>query len=297
MITRNLTCFVIYRFRKVRTDPIRLKDSYMGEETRFHHEMFRRDRPDLLSEIKKPNQTESADKQEVERLKDEVADLKDQVANTADDIHRLTQLVTGMQIQNEQLQMSGMSQPAGNKRRASQDHYPIHVQSNYFEPMALPEMGNGSDQVKAEHSLIEPIPLNGQEEHMIANMFSSGGSDSLDVFGNFAGGTIAPINSDSETTEKMADPELSERLREALGSLPKDMQDLMVERMVSIVCDPAVVQAQIDAVLSLATSAATDASMRLSGTGISPKDRQSIALATSILSAYIEKVKERTFTI
>ena len=83
----NFSSFVrqlnFYGFRKIKTDPIRIRDQESGAESkywRFRHEKFLRGRPDLLSEIKKSNQIEPAEKQEVDALKTEVRDLKSQLA-------------------------------------------------------------------------------------------------------------------------------------------------------------------------------------------------------------------------
>merc|ERR1719424_356176 len=63
----NFSSFVrqlnFYGFRKIKTDPIRIRDQESGAEAkywRFRHEKFLRGRPDMLSEIKKSNQIEPA---------------------------------------------------------------------------------------------------------------------------------------------------------------------------------------------------------------------------------------------
>jgi polyhydroxyalkanoate synthesis regulator phasin len=77
---RQLNC---YGFHKVKSDPLRIKEAEGSEESkylRFHHEKFRRGRPDLLSKIRKPNHTEAVEKQEVDELKHEVSMLRKQVS-------------------------------------------------------------------------------------------------------------------------------------------------------------------------------------------------------------------------
>ncbi|GAX14386.1 heat shock transcription factor, other eukaryote [Fistulifera solaris] len=96
----NFSSFVrqlnFYGFHKIRSDPIRLKDAENCEESkywRFHHDNFRRGRPDLLSEIRKSNHTEAADKQEVEQLRNEVCILRDQLGHTSLELEGLKALV------------------------------------------------------------------------------------------------------------------------------------------------------------------------------------------------------------
>lgn len=73
-----------------------MKDAENCEESkywRFHHDNFRRGRPDLLSEIRKSNHTEAADKQEVEQLRNEICILRDQLGNTSLELEGLKALV------------------------------------------------------------------------------------------------------------------------------------------------------------------------------------------------------------
>merc|ERR1711935_418538 len=96
----NFSSFVrqlnFYGFRKIKTDPIRIRDQESDAEAkywRFRHEKFLRGRPDLLSEIKKSNQIEPAEKQEVESLKSEVKDLKSQFATMSKNMEQLAAVV------------------------------------------------------------------------------------------------------------------------------------------------------------------------------------------------------------
>ena len=93
----NFSSFVrqlnFYGFRKIKNDGIRIVD--VDDETaskywRFKHEKFIRGRPDLLIEIRKANQTNAADQQEVDELKQEVAQLKSQIARLSAVVEQLT---------------------------------------------------------------------------------------------------------------------------------------------------------------------------------------------------------------
>lgn len=125
----NFSSFVrqlnFYGFRKIKTDPIRIRDQESGAEAkywRFRHEKFLRGRPDLLSEIKKSNQIEPAEKQEVESLKNEVKDLKSQLSTMSKNMEQLAALVgTMMKNQEEQRKQANrfVQGPPSKKRRIS----------------------------------------------------------------------------------------------------------------------------------------------------------------------------------
>lgn len=117
-----------YGFRKVRDQSILVNDEQKNEQwCQFHHPLFRKGRPDLLSEIKKPHQKEPADKEEVDGLKSEVKDLKSQVKTLRSDMEVMANLMGHMKRQLESLQggfqgsamveASDLSQPALKKLR------------------------------------------------------------------------------------------------------------------------------------------------------------------------------------
>lgn len=147
-------------------------------------EKFQRGRPDLLSEIRKSNQTEAADKQEVEALKQEVTSLKRKLAEMSADMEGLKTLVGGL-IQNQQaVELRAYEVPA-KKRRFSQEG-PSAVSSNPaaqdVEP--FPILSNGDKtmvDVTADPTLsgmdvlkdIKPPKSTGRNESVGAASFTS----------------------------------------------------------------------------------------------------------------------------
>lgn len=125
----NFSSFVrqlnFYGFRKIKSDPIRIRDHESGVEAkywRFRHEKFLRGRPDLLSEIKKSNQIEPAEKQEVDALKNEVKELKSQLAAMSKNMEQLTGLVSSMMKNQEEHQKQTdrfVNNSSSKKRRIS----------------------------------------------------------------------------------------------------------------------------------------------------------------------------------
>jgi hypothetical protein len=92
-----------YGFRKIKSDPLRIREADVESKYwRFRHSLFRRGHKELLVEIKKTSHTETADKQEVDVLKNEVQELKIQLANMNSNMENLANLV-GNLMKNNQL--------------------------------------------------------------------------------------------------------------------------------------------------------------------------------------------------
>mmetsp|Transcript_10717 Transcript_10717/g.30624 ORF Transcript_10717/g.30624 Transcript_10717/m.30624 type:complete len:552 (-) Transcript_10717:253-1908(-) len=131
----NFSSFVrqlnFYGFRKIKSDPLRIRDAINDVESKywkFRHEKFIQGRPDLLTEIKKSNHNDSADKQEVEALKAEVKQLKEQMSAMTSHMHQMTNMVQNV-VKNQQLnqaynsnlhQQAAPSDGVSKKRRLSQ---------------------------------------------------------------------------------------------------------------------------------------------------------------------------------
>ena len=106
----NFSSFVrqlnFYGFRKIKSDPLRITDAENDEASKwwkFRHEKFQRGRPDLLVEIRKTNHNETADKQDVDSLKNELKLLKSRVASMSREMERMASLVANV-MQNQHLQ-------------------------------------------------------------------------------------------------------------------------------------------------------------------------------------------------
>jgi HSF-type DNA-binding len=98
----NFASFVrqlnFYGFRKQKaTDTILVKDEESDEARfwRFRRDKFQRGRPDLLVQIRKKNQEQTVDKQEVDALKLELAGVRNQVAVLKSEMQRVKALLGG----------------------------------------------------------------------------------------------------------------------------------------------------------------------------------------------------------
>jgi len=85
------------------------------------------------------------------------------------------------------------------------------------------------------------------------------------------------------------DQKLVNKLRDSLAMLPRSMQELFVERLVSVIANPEAFSRQVEAVASLATSAAQEGRRRLDVYGDTNTDEQTIVLATSVLGSFLSR--------
>ena len=142
----------MYGFRKIRIDPIRIRDEDSGTESkywRFRHANFLKGRPDLLSQIKKTSSIEPAEKQEVDALKIEVKDLKNQLAVITKDMDRLASLVGSMMKNQEeqqfQHQMDRYVHDSAKKRRIASVSKATQIDNeSTIQPLAVTSLPDAS---------------------------------------------------------------------------------------------------------------------------------------------------------
>jgi hypothetical protein len=322
----NFSSFVrqlnFYGFRKIKSDPLRIKEAEMSEESKFwkfRHEKFQRGRPDLLGEIRKSNHNESADKQEVEHLKGEVDQLRAHLSVMNREIDKLTNVV-GSLMTNHQIQQN---YAYDSKKRKLVDG-PDAVISNLggegdvsdsflLAPLPVESQSSRaatmiSDLVKDPNidpfaSEIQPAlnqpdtyaesrkgpNFTSQDEEMLASLFALDHNDDIDVLGHSAPAAMVSgeTGGSNSPAANHADAQLVEKLRASLGNLPKDMQRLLVDRIVKSIESPDQFQKQIDAMTSLAATAASEAQRRLLSSGKPQTDPKSVPLASAVLGAYL----------
>mmetsp|Transcript_7500 Transcript_7500/g.18429 ORF Transcript_7500/g.18429 Transcript_7500/m.18429 type:complete len:470 (-) Transcript_7500:496-1905(-) len=355
----NFSSFVrqlnFYGFRKIKTDPIRIRDQESGAEAkywRFRHEKFLRGRPDLLSEIKKSNQIEPAEKQEVEALKNEVKELKSQLATMSKNMEQLAGLVGSMvknqeeqqkqtdrfvrdsaakrrrlslSVPNRQISMSKGMPPSPVKshviNKDVQSVQPLSVTSlpdastvndsdlyTDISGIPLPQASPFSKEFRKESSLgsISGSPLE-YDEDLLATLLALDDDDSPNLIDKRKIETELPdttmsLPPSNSLQEGQVDAKLVEQLRHSLNSLPKELQELFVERLVNVIADPESFRYQIEAVSALAHAAAKEAKSRVNGSSNDTnmthntfagngrnEDQQSVELATAALGSFLAK--------
>ena len=320
-----------YGFRKIKSDPLRIRDAAVDVESKywkFRHEKFLRGRPDLLSEIRKSNHSEAAEKHEVDALKDEVKELKGKIATMSADMEKLASLV-GSLVKAKQLQQEQFFHDGGSKKRKVTLMPPPVKSCDLADPLmqplpitSLPDPSTTHDSefffpedptiAGRDTSLIQahfPSPAKSQprqesmasltsvDEEILTSLFALEPSDDASVtsFSTNIPDLALSIPSSHVAKGQPGEPEakLVKRLRDSLATLPKNMQELFVERLVAMISNPELFQNQAKAVSALATAAAEEAKKRLEALGGDPSldsnDEKSVALATAVLGAFLSR--------
>lgn len=364
----NFSSFVrqlnFYGFRKVKDDPLKIQTEPSIEDKywKFRHPQFLRGRPDLLLEIKKASQTETAEKQEVDSLKAEVNELRGQLKSMKHNMEALTQVVHDL-MQKEELRQEqqlhstqqfideeGSPSPSKKRRVSSRsqesaametvqvpttvksqwDHYygdsgvydaadataqPMDVASSLpdagttldtdfsldapkddstvmtmMPPVIPPALPLKSKMLDLEHSIGS---LGELDDELLATLMSL---DDDDRIASCTKNIPMPDAHVSLPDVNKFDPDrkLVERLRTSLAGLPKNMQELFVERLVKAIASPEAFQDQMEAVSTLASAAAAEAQKRLAtgtdhaGDQVEALDHeQKVELATAVLGSFL----------
>ena len=326
----NLSSFVrqlnFYGFRKVKSEPIKISSPFSEDSKylRFRHEKFLRGRPDLLGEIKKANTHDSADKVEVDALKNEVYILQSRLATIEDEMGRLSSMMetvlkvqaaqeTGFtpEIKKRKIDPIVVSSSSVPLQRVS-SIVPLHVGSSSL-PDPSTEMEffveeTNSPIVKVEDEYIPGsiLPLKGldrfeslnsldqdllelfQDEVTLTDDFEDEQISKLTVLPDMTTSMSKPKKAPSVVDHVSPDPELVKKLSESLASLPSSMQELFVERLVAITADPDAFKTHVDAVTALATAAAEEAGKRAMDANIESSDYSvELPVAAATLGAFL----------
>mmetsp|Transcript_15655 Transcript_15655/g.20407 ORF Transcript_15655/g.20407 Transcript_15655/m.20407 type:complete len:405 (+) Transcript_15655:136-1350(+) len=249
-----------YSFRKIKyADTIRIDPKLEAETAnywRFRHEHFRRGRPDLLTEIKRMNgQKKEGEKKEeknipkAESVSVEVSALKKRIDEMSKNIDTLTAMVGKVNIKQEEHEVSETSASIGAKRKKAEPE----ITSAGLRPDGM--LSNMEIEEFASMPLPDPMPLSNPEVppgisagretsigqnstvsdtdfvNQLFTAFEDGEDEGLLQFDSDpAPPREEPPQEESKTNEP--DPELMQRLSDALSVLPKDMQELLVDRLV-----------------------------------------------------------------
>ena len=263
-----------YSFRKIKyADTIRI-DPQLEAETanywRFRHENFRRGRPDLLSEIKRMNGAKMEKKETaaaaaqaapVAAVDSEVQALKKRIEEMNKNIDQLTAMVEKVNLkQEEQEKEKDFEQTlmVGNKRKkvvlADPIPEPEPVVSLLIEPV-LPMSTHSSSSNMALDDLAtlplpptlplpEPAPMSVlREMSTTSNVTDTEFVDHLltqfddDDDVEFLNLDEPPVERDL-LKDNRPDPELMQRLSDALAVLPKNIQEMIVDRLIQSITSP-----------------------------------------------------------
>jgi hypothetical protein len=280
----------------------------------------------LLVEIKKANTNDSASKQGMDTLKFEVSDLSDRVNMLSDDMDKLTSLVDIAATKNTQQtdhyqdaeysdkkQRQAYDLPSSINSGGEFDMDPYHPEAVHA-PNFMTSYHISHDAVEDLRPILDSVPdlyfgyipdtarlaqrmpsgesigaasFLTQDRDMINSLFSldpleTGGM--LDVSQDQSNFIVNTFQNQSSI-----DLHVVEKLRGALVGMPLDLQNAFIDRLVIAVVEPEVFQRQVDAIASLATSAAEEARRRLTAAGRSIDDPKVIPLASAVLGAYLAR--------
>lgn len=296
----NFSSFVrqlnFYGFKKVKNDsPLYVQDDESLKWWRFKHESFIRGRPDLLKEIRKANQINAADQQEVDKLKEEVAYLRSEMGRMSSMVEQMAGMLG--------LQQHPLEEPSNKKRRLEADQVgSVPVVEGSMMPSLEQSLTGCDDAMHPEVSLLDPMvsdedllveefPIDDYtpgsvtppaekmprctSADIVESMFDfikeevdsndvPAGSNANVCFQPDSINSFCPYNrsvsyGDDTSHQGKLDPKLSEKLNNAVSMLPKTLQESFVERIVENIASPEAYRKHVDAVGVLATAAAIEA--------------------------------------
>lgn len=178
--------------------------------------------------------------------------------------------------------------------------------SDLYEEMPLPSAAPFSKDFRKESSLGSIIgsPLE-YDEDLLATLLALDDDDSQNLIDKRKAETEIPDTTVSLPPSNsmqvgQVDAKLVEQLRHSLNSLPKNLQELFVERLVSVIADPESFRYQVEAVSALAHAAAKEAKSRIGNSSNDTnmednnfdengnnQDRHSVELATAALGSFL----------
>lgn len=283
-----------YGFRKIKySDTIRI-DLKLEAETanfwRFRHENFQRGRPELLVEIKRSaSQTstpstkpEPKKKDDVSTLKSEVSSLKERISTMSKNIDDLTSLVQTMTVAEkpQEKDETDVCHVGEKRKKVGTEAQPDVVTSSVDDISdAEMEFSPGASIPSKEYHRQESDISSVSDQAFVDELFTAFQDDSLDCVSeeppilSSPASLSAPGPEDAVTARESnrPDPELLEKLSDALTLLPKSVQEMLVNRLVATITSPESMSNQISAV-SAFSSAACGATKIESGDSDEPQE-------------------------
>jgi len=288
-----------YGFRKIKDDHIKKITSPEANHWRFCHEKFQRGRPELFAEIRHSKQITKTNQEEgVDELKKEAKELRRRLNSMTKEVRKLTDMMYSVP-QTPQVEWE-MKQESPKRRKIDHSDYctgheeqsniisptwseptlplPLHdhvcpddnISHFEFERLFLPEDEVCPDTVPSSAAPKPPQPLgclssfdNFIEKDYGLDRFMN----DLDTSDDFAIVPSSPRQQQQHpittTDSSSLDPQLVQGMRDSLTRLPKQMQEIFVERLVAYVADPDRLNDHVRAISALATAAATQTHMQL----------------------------------
>jgi len=306
---------------------------------RFRHEKFQRGKPELLGEIKRMNGQKQQQKKETtgtatpaavvgadkenSALKSEVSNLKQRIEAMTKNIDELTSLVQKVTLVTQTPAAVEEKVNANNKRAKVEDS-PVPDAPVSTAPLvaATPEHSSfessSSEAMEVDAfalppSIPSPMPvvdrpaISGSElsdEGFVDQLFTAFKTEDFD----FDESETLPTNANANTSVKAEEtekennrprPELMNRLSDALSVLPRDIQELIVDRLIQAITSPKDIQDNISAANALKQVDKKDVNQKNTVTSTSstlpvaptkdPKQIANLQLAAATLAALLSQ--------
>jgi len=320
-------------------DTIRIDPKLEAETAnywRFRHEKFQRGKPELLGEIKRMNgqkqqqkkdtsavpAASAAAEKENSALKSEVSNLKQRIEAMTKNIDDLTSLVQKVTLATQT--PPPVEKVNSNNKRAKVEDSPIPDAPVSTAPLvaATPEHSSfessSSDAMEVDAfalppSIPSPMPVmdrpatSGSElsdEGFVDQLFTAFKTEDFD----FDESETLPTNANSNTAVKTEEiekepnrprPELMNKLSDALSVLPRDIQELIVDRLIQAITSPKEIQDNISAANALKQVDKKDVNQKNTVTSASsilpvaptkdPKQIANLQLAAATLAALLSQ--------
>eukprot|EP00429_Kryptoperidinium_foliaceum_P029352 CAMPEP_0176141694 /NCGR_PEP_ID=MMETSP0120_2-20121206/72057_1 /TAXON_ID=160619 /ORGANISM="Kryptoperidinium foliaceum, Strain CCMP 1326" /LENGTH=430 /DNA_ID=CAMNT_0017477847 /DNA_START=465 /DNA_END=1757 /DNA_ORIENTATION=- len=243
---------------------------------RFRHEKFQRGHPELLTEIKRmngqkqaaaPKKTQAgsggasqaqavipvAMQQENNALKSEVSNLKQRIDAMTKNIDELTSMVQKVTLATKVPEEDAVKSSNTNKRSKVQD--PVEDEQQILTPdesrssnapqaiLDSPDLAPSNamamelDALPLPPSIPSPLPVEDRPDVSSGTELSDEGFvDQL--FTAFKTEDLLEMPTDNVPKDNRPRPELMNRLSDALSALPRDIQELIVERLIQAITSP-----------------------------------------------------------
>lgn len=296
------------RFRKIKYADTLVIDKKLEAETanywRFRHDKFQRGKPELLVEIKRSNGQHStasgSAKAEDANLKSEVSTLKKRIEAMTKNIDDLTSLVEKVSLKQDVPIKEEMDVEVGNKRKK--------VEMPKYEDVRPDEALSAGMELEKDLAILQEPPLPApqvlprrqssdttqlSDDDFVNQLFTAFGNDD-GALGLADSMELEPLRSSSEEKDNSPDPELMKKLSDALTLLPRDIQELIVNRLIDSITGTACLDKDINSaatVLSDTTQeAATSSPLKVPPSpvlGATPEPEVPLSLAAATLAAFL----------
>lgn len=264
-----------YAFRKIKyADTIRI-DAQLEAETanywRFRHEKFQRGKPEQLAEIKRMNGQKQQQKKdstpqpspekENSALKSEVSSLKQRIEAMTKNIDELSSLVQKVTLATKVTQAETVNE---NNKRTKVEDEPLPDTTESTTDLTLASSREISPEVEKAPMELDTFPLPPSipspmppvdrtatstselsDDGFVDQLFTAFKTEDFD----FDESESVPSTSAGDSNRPR--PELMNRLGDALAVLPRDIQELIVDRLIQAITSPKEIQENISAVNAL----------------------------------------------